>query len=83
MKLEQSWITCCSAHAPGIHQLHPGSGRDSRKTQLDPHFKPQWASCPHCLIDFDVIGATETYKEDTDFILNRLGLKVLIHYMKL
>ena len=53
------------------------------KTQLDPHFKPQWASCPHCLIDFDVIGATETYKEDTDFILDRLGLKVLIHCLKL
>ena len=43
---------------------------------LDAHFKPLWASAPFCELDFDVIGRTETFNEDSNYIIRTLGLQV-------
>ena len=44
---------------------------------LNPNWRPQWASCPHCSFDFDVIGKIENFERDTNFILEKLGIQVL------
>ena len=46
--------------------------------RLNPHWKPIWASCPHCLFDFDVVGKVETFDEDTQYIIEALGFQVSI-----
>ena len=43
---------------------------------LEGHFRPQWASCPWCLMDFDVVGTTETFEEDVLVIVDFLNLTV-------
>ena len=43
---------------------------------LDNHIRPIWASCPFCLIDFDIIGHLEDYEEDERFIVQKLDLDI-------
>lgn len=45
---------------------------------LEGHFKPLWASCPWCLLDFDVVGTTETFDTDVAVITDFLNLTVRI-----
>ena len=44
---------------------------------IDRHWRPYWASCPFCRIDFDIIGKMdETMQEDRDTFLNAIGAKM-------
>ena len=45
---------------------------------LEGHFRPQWASCPWCLLEFDIIGTTETFDNDVAVIVDFLNLTVII-----
>ena len=44
--------------------------------ELDPHFKPQWATCPFCRVDFDFIGKIESMKEDEVIMEEAIGVEV-------
>ena len=46
---------------------------DSNRHHVDSHWKPQWANCPFCSHDFDVIGKLETFDEDRDYVFRKLG----------
>ena len=50
--------------------------KEKGSENLEGHFKPQWASCPWCLLDFDVIGTTETFDSDVSIIVDFLNLTV-------
>ena len=43
---------------------------------LDPHFRPQWQTCPHCMLRFDAIGKLEHFNEDSNVIMQHLGIQV-------
>ena len=43
---------------------------------INVHFRPLWASCPFCAINFDIIGKLENYEEDEKFIVQNLDLKI-------
>ena len=49
---------------------------------LDPHIRPIWASCPFCIIDFDIIGHLEDWDSDALFIANTLKFGVKIYITK-
>ena len=38
----------------------------------DPHLRPYWEKCDVCALDFDAIGKTESWTEDTAYILHRV-----------
>ena len=43
---------------------------------INVHFRPLWASCPFCTINFDIIGKLENYEEDEKFIVQKLNLDI-------
>ena len=49
---------------------------DRGSEHLEGHFRPQWANCPWCLFDFDVIGRIETFDSDVAVIVDFLNLTV-------
>ncbi|XP_070535908.1 carbohydrate sulfotransferase 11-like isoform X2 [Ptychodera flava] len=50
------------------------SVNDSQIDKLDPHIKPMYRTCCPCEVRFDYIGHLETQKEDSDFILKKMGV---------
>lgn len=49
---------------------------DPSDGDFDVHVKPYWHTCDMCRIDFDVIGKTETFEADTEFIMRSANFKV-------
>ena len=46
-------------------------------SKINLHFSPQYIQCPDlCRNQFDMIGKTETYNEDANFILDFIGRRV-------
>lgn len=45
---------------------------------LDPHWVPQWATCPFCRINFDLVGKLETFDEDLDILFEVLQFDKVI-----
>ena len=43
---------------------------------LNGHFRPQWALCPFCLIDFNILGKIEDFEEDSAYIMDALRVRV-------
>ena len=43
-------------------------------------FKLQSESCPFCLLDYDVVGRMETFKEDVEYVMEELGIKQRLEY---
>ena len=41
---------------------------------VDIHFRPQWASCPFCRVDFDLVGRMETFEEDREALLEAMNV---------
>merc|ERR1712029_103255 len=46
--------------------------------KFDEHWKPVFILCPPCHFNFDIIIKMETFKEDTNFLLNQRDLDVNI-----
>ena len=40
------------------------------------HLIPQYATCPYCQLDFDLVGKLENMEEDTAFLARHLNLTV-------
>lgn len=38
-------------------------------------FKPQVEVCPFCLLDYDVVGRMESFKEDSEYVMEELRIK--------
>ena len=43
-------------------------------------FKLQSEGCPFCLLDYDVIGRMETFKEDVEYVMEELRIKDRLEY---
>ncbi|XP_018010716.1 carbohydrate sulfotransferase 11 [Hyalella azteca] len=43
-------------------------------SQFDEHWKPIYLMCSPCAMDYDVIAKMETFSEDTQYVINELGL---------
>ena len=41
--------------------------------KYDEHWKPIFVLCPPCHFNFDIIVKMETFKRDTEFLLNQRG----------
>ena len=46
------------------------------RTEIDPHFRPQWVMCPFCYMDLDIVAKIEDYDRDSNYILKSLNLLV-------
>ncbi|XP_046566303.1 carbohydrate sulfotransferase 11-like [Haliotis rubra] len=46
---------------------------NNRNTVMDEHFAPQNTLCGLCNIQYDVIGTMETFTDDTQYILRKMG----------
>lgn len=44
-------------------------------SKFDEHWKPIYSLCSPCIIKYDVIAKMETFSEDTQFVINQLGLE--------
>lgn len=44
--------------------------------RVDLHWRPIWAACPFCLVDFDVVGRMDTFDQDSDIVVKLLGVEV-------
>ena len=44
--------------------------------KYDEHWKPIFVLCPPCHFNFDIIVKMETFKRDTEFLLNQRGRKI-------
>ena len=44
---------------------------------LDPHFRPQYVSCPFCSMNFDYIGEIEDMDIHVEYLSDLLGLPVI------
>ncbi|XP_036367125.1 carbohydrate sulfotransferase 11-like [Octopus sinensis] len=44
------------------------------------HFTPSYDHCRPCQIQYDIIGKLESFKNDTIYILEKLGVDSLIHF---
>ena len=44
------------------------------------HFTPSYDHCRPCQIKYDIIGKLETFRNDTLYILDKLGLESLIYF---
>ena len=42
---------------------------------LNPHFKPQYALCPFCSVDFDFVGDLKYMKEDIEYLGKLLNIQ--------
>ena len=51
---------------------------DTPLEKFDEHWKPIFILCPPCHFSFDIIIKMETFKEDTNFLLNQRDLDVNI-----
>ena len=45
------------------------------------HWRPQYALCPFCSLNFDYIGQVEHMNEEVDFLADLLGFKVVFRYL--
>ncbi|XP_042888375.1 carbohydrate sulfotransferase 11-like [Penaeus japonicus] len=48
-------------------------------SKFDDHWRPVYALCSPCVIKYNVIAKMETFSEDTQFIINQLGLEDRLH----
>ncbi|XP_047487610.1 carbohydrate sulfotransferase 11-like [Penaeus chinensis] len=48
-------------------------------SKFDEHWRPIYALCSPCVIKYNVIAKMETFSEDTQFIINQLGLEDRLH----
>lgn len=48
-------------------------------SKFDEHWKPIYSLCSPCVIKYNVIAKMETFSEDTQFIINQLGLEDRLH----
>ena len=44
----------------------------------NPHWRPQFAGCPYCHINYQVIGKAETFADDVKYIVLKQNLTSLI-----
>lgn len=44
--------------------------------QSDMHWTPQWKLCNFCSMTYDFIGHLDTVKEDSSYVISKLGLNV-------
>ncbi|CAL4070926.1 unnamed protein product [Meganyctiphanes norvegica] len=44
-------------------------------SKFDEHWKPTYSLCSPCIVKYDVIAKMETFSEDTQFVINQLGLE--------
>lgn len=52
--------------------------RTGSKANVNIHWKPFWATCEPCYLDYDVIAHVETFAEDQEFVIRELGLQNLL-----
>lgn len=45
--------------------------------KYDEHWKPIFVLCPPCHFNFDIIVKMETFKRDTEFLLNQRGIMII------
>ena len=45
--------------------------------KYDEHWKPIFVLCPPCHFNFDIIVKMETFKRDTEFLLNQRGIRII------
>ena len=68
-----------------ILEYHRRYGPDTKHHKgYDPytlHFMPQYLACPHCQLEFDLVGKLEDMEGDTAFLAQHLGLRVKVYYM--
>ena len=57
-----------------IYGARPNDHSDQHQMTL--HFIPQYVTCPHCQLEFDLVGKLENLESDTAFLAQHLGLKV-------
>ncbi|XP_064089883.1 carbohydrate sulfotransferase 11-like [Macrobrachium nipponense] len=48
-------------------------------SKFDEHWKPIYSLCSPCVIKYNVIAKMETFSEDTQFVINQLGLEDQLH----
>ena len=49
-------------------------GLPSKEAEMDPHWRPLYASCPFCQLNFTVLARLEDMAEDTAYFLLKSGL---------
>ena len=55
-----------------------GKMSSKRRTEIDPHFRPQWVMGPFCYMNIDIVAKVEDYEKDSNYILRNLNLMVII-----
>ncbi|KAK8386108.1 hypothetical protein O3P69_010674 [Scylla paramamosain] len=48
-------------------------------SKFDEHWKPIYTLCSPCVVKYDVIAKMETFSEDTQYIINQVGLENVLH----
>ena len=68
-----------------ILEYHMKYGPDSKRHKgynfFTLHFIPQYLACPHCQLEFDLVGKLEDMERHTAFLAQHLGLRVIVYYM--
>ncbi|KAK8749956.1 hypothetical protein OTU49_015148 [Cherax quadricarinatus] len=52
---------------------------NSPSSKFDEHWKPIYSLCSPCVIKYNVIAKMETFSEDTQYVINQLGLDDQLH----
>lgn len=52
---------------------------NSPSSKFDEHWKPIYSLCSPCVIKYNVIAKMETFSEDTQYVINQLGLEDQLH----
>nr|XP_045581802.1 carbohydrate sulfotransferase 11-like [Procambarus clarkii] len=52
---------------------------NSPSSKFDEHWKPIYSLCSPCVVKYNVIAKMETFSEDTQYVINQLGLEDRLH----